>query len=106
MKILETNKIKHLAFIFFTSALAIVYFALILPPKETKTVLGTAMHLSAITDVEMGNLAKLFVKLDDGEEVTASISSNFPFKAGATVEVLHKKSYLGFISYSVIWDEQ
>ena len=102
----EQNKVKHFAFIFFTSALAIVYFALMLPPKETITVQGTAMHLSAVADEKLGDFAKLFVKLDDGEEVTASISRDFPFKAGAKVEVLREKSYLGFSSYSVIWNKQ
>ena len=102
----EQNKAKHFSFVFFTSALAIVYFALMLPPKETNTIQGTAMHLSAIADGKLGDFAKLFVKLDDGEEVTASISRDFPFKAGAKVEVFHEKSYLGFSSYSIIWNEQ
>lgn len=105
-KVRRKMKVKHYAFVFFTSALIIVYFALMLPPKETKTVQGTALHLSAIADGKMGNLAKLFVKLDDGNEVTASIESEFPFKAGAKVEVLCKKSYLGFSSYSVIWSKE
>ena len=105
-KVRRKMKVKHYAFVFFTSALIIVYFALMLPPKETKTVQGTAMHLSAILDGKMGNFAKLFVKLDDGKEVTASIVKEFPFKAGAKVKVFCKKNYLGFSSYSVIWNEE
>lgn len=103
--LIKKKKVKHLAFIVITSALFIVYFALMLPPKEIKTVPGTAIHLSAVLDGEMGNFNKLFVKLDDGQEVTASITKEFPFKAGAKVEVLRKKSYLGFSSYSVIENE-
>ena len=105
-KIVGKKKVKHYAFVFFTSALAIVYFASMLPPKETKTVEGTAMDLTAIPDGAMGDFTKLFVKLDDGKEVTASISSKFPFKAGTKVKVLSKTSYLGFSSYSVILDEE
>ncbi len=102
----RAKKVKHYTFIFFTSALFIVYFALMLPPKETKTVQGTAIHLSAIPDGEMGNFTKLFVELDDGKEVTASIVREFPFKAGAKIKVLCKKSYLGFSSYSIIWNKE
>ena len=105
-KVRTKKKVKHFAFVFFTSALVIVYFALMLPPKETKTVNGTAMHLSAVVDGKMGSLAKLFVKLDDGKEVTASIAREFPFNAGAKVKVLCIKSYLGFSSYSVILSEE
>lgn len=105
-KIIGKKKVKHYAFVFFTSALAIVYFASMLPPKETKTVQGTAMNLTAIPDGAMGDFTKLFVQLEDGKEVIASITKEFPFKAGAKVKVLSKTSYLGFSSYSVIWDEE
>lgn len=102
----KMKKIRHYIFVFFTFSLIFIMFILMLPPKETKTVQGTAIHLSAVPAGEMGHFPRLFVELEDGNKVTASILRKFPFKAGAKVKVFCKKSYLGFSSYSVIWNEK
>jgi len=102
----KMKKIRHYFFVFFTFSLIFIMFVLMLPPKETKIIQGTAIHLSAVPAGKMGQFPKLFIELEDGKKVTASISRKFPFKAGAKVKVFCTKSYLGFSSYSVILTEK
>ena len=102
-KYLRNKKLKHYSFVVFTFALIALFLLFQLPPKETKTIQATALKLSALQTDE-GSKLLMLVELQNGKKVKARLLRKFPFVKGAQVTVTMKKSYLGFSTYSVLWN--
>ncbi len=81
-----------------------LFFILILLPFITQTtthVKGIAFQLIADQTLE-GNKPIMVVKLESGEVVRARMLKNHPFRKGASVILLEKKSLNGKLSYDLL----
>lgn len=97
------KKINHYAFVIITFTLIGLYFLLLLPPQEVKTIQATALKLSAVQTDE-GSKLFMLIELEDGKTVKARMLRKFPFVKGAKVTVTRKKLYIGFTTYSILWN--
>jgi len=104
----EPHKIKNIitdtfAVIFCMALFCGFIFLIIspaLPPKQTKNIQGTALHLSAY-QTELGSSLFMIVELNNGKKIKAYMTRKFPFKKGDKVNIFMKTPYIGKIVYYV-----
>lgn len=97
------EKIRKYIVRFSVGGCFLLFIFVLLPffPQTSKNIQGIAAQLSTVLTDE-GNKPIMIIKLDSGKTIRASMATTFPFKKGARVELLMKKSIMGIASYKVL----